>query len=93
MPEMPARFIICGGGRRNPALMDELVRRLPGRVDMAEVFGWRGDDIEAEAFAYLAVRSLAGLALSLPGTTGVAAPTTGGRLFRADRRKAAGSEG
>ncbi len=49
-----------------------------------ETAGWDGDALEAQAFAYLAVRSLDGLPLSLPSTTGVARPTTGGRLFRAD---------
>jgi anhydro-N-acetylmuramic acid kinase len=48
----------------------------------AEAVGWRGDAIEAEAFAYLAARSLAGLPISLPGTTGVGAPMTGGRIVR-----------
>jgi anhydro-N-acetylmuramic acid kinase len=46
----------------------------------AEAVGWRGDAIEAEAFAYLAARSLKGLPISFPGTTGVAAPMTGGRI-------------
>ena len=45
--------------------------------------GWDGDALEAQAFAYLAVRSLKGLPLSLPGTTGVKTPTTGGKLHRA----------
>ncbi|MEA2778620.1 MAG: anhydro-N-acetylmuramic acid kinase, partial [Rhodospirillaceae bacterium] len=51
-----------------------------------EVAGWNGDALEAQAFAYLAVRSLAGLPLSLPTTTGVARPMTGGRLDRAPDR-------
>jgi anhydro-N-acetylmuramic acid kinase len=45
--------------------------------------GWDGDALEAQAFAYLAVRSLRGLPLSLPTTTGVSRPLTGGRLHRA----------
>jgi anhydro-N-acetylmuramic acid kinase len=48
----------------------------------AEDAGWRGDFLEAEAFAYLAVRSVRGLPLSLPSTTGVPYPMTGGRLHR-----------
>jgi anhydro-N-acetylmuramic acid kinase len=48
----------------------------------AEAVGWRGDAIEAEAFAYLAARTLAGLPISFPGTTGVAAPMTGGRIAK-----------
>jgi anhydro-N-acetylmuramic acid kinase len=80
----PARqWLICGGGRKNAALMAALVRRLEVAVSAVERAGWNGDALEAQAFAYLAVRSLEGLPLSLPTTTGVARPTAGGRLFRA----------
>jgi anhydro-N-acetylmuramic acid kinase len=82
LPQSPVTWIICGGGRHNPVMMEELRRRLPGDVRSAEDVGWRGDFIEAEAFAYLAVRSVKGLPLSLPSTTGVLRPTTGGRLHR-----------
>ncbi|MEL7028622.1 MAG: anhydro-N-acetylmuramic acid kinase [Pseudomonadota bacterium] len=78
--EPPQEWIACGGGRRNPALMDALNARLGGTVRTAEDVGWRGDDLEAEAFAYMAVRSLNGLAISFPGTTGVAAPMCGGAV-------------
>ena len=47
-----------------------------------EALGWNGDATEAEGFAYMAVRSLAGLPISFPGTTGVAAPTAGGVVHR-----------
>jgi len=50
-----------------------------------EEVGWNGDALEAQAFAYLAVRSVRGLPLSLPSTTGVARPTSGGRLFTSSR--------
>lgn len=79
LPLPPAQWIVCGGGRKNPTLMGMLAERLPGTVKPAEDAGWRGDDLEAEAFAYLAVRSLKGLPLSVPGTTGVPKPMTGGR--------------
>ncbi|HXJ00053.1 MAG TPA: anhydro-N-acetylmuramic acid kinase, partial [Micropepsaceae bacterium] len=82
MPEVPKAWIICGGGRHNPALMNQLRARLSGKVLTAEDAGWRGDTIEAEAFAYLAVRSVRGLPLSLPSTTGVPTPMPGGRLHR-----------
>jgi anhydro-N-acetylmuramic acid kinase len=79
----PAReWLVCGGGRHNPALMEALGRRLGAPVRPVEAAGWNGDALEAQAFAYLAVRSLHGLPLSLPSTTGVAHPTCGGRLFR-----------
>jgi anhydro-N-acetylmuramic acid kinase len=81
-PQSPVTWVICGGGRHNPVMMDELLRRLSGDVRTAEEVGWRGDFIEAEAFAYLAVRSVKGLPLSLPSTTGVPYPMTGGRLHR-----------
>jgi anhydro-N-acetylmuramic acid kinase len=50
-----------------------------------EEVGWDGDALEAQAFAYLAVRSVRGLPLSLPSTTGVSQPMSGGRLFTAPR--------
>ena len=82
-PARPERWIVVGGGRHNPVLMAELRKRLNANVSTAEDVGWRGDFLEAEAFAYLAVRSLRGLPLSLPSTTGVPHPLTGGRLHRA----------
>ena len=83
IPGMPTRFVVCGGGRRNPILMAMLSRRLQGGVLPAEDLGWRGDDVEAEAFAFLAVRALKGLPLSLPTTTGVPKPMPGGVIHRA----------
>jgi anhydro-N-acetylmuramic acid kinase len=80
----PAReWLVCGGGRHNPALMEALGRRLGASVRPVKAVGWDGDALEAQAFAYLAVRSILGLPLSLPSTTGVIRPTSGGRLFRA----------
>jgi anhydro-N-acetylmuramic acid kinase len=78
MPARPARWIVCGGGRHNPVLMRELRRLLGNSVFTAEDQGWRGDALEAEAFAFLAVRALRGLPLSLPTTTGAPRPMTGG---------------
>ena len=78
--EAARRVIVCGGGRNNPALMSEIARRAAAPVLTAEDVGWRGDSIEAEAFAYLAARTATGLPISFPGTTGVAAPMTGGRI-------------
>lgn len=83
LPSLPAVWVVCGGGRRNPALMNEFRARLSGDVVTAEDAGWRGDDLEAECFAYLAVRSVRGLALSFPTTTGVPQPLRGGRLYLA----------
>jgi len=80
LPDAPKSWIICGGGRHNPVLMAELRARLAEKVITAEQAGWRGDFLEAEAFAYLAVRSARGLPLSVPSTTGVPYPMPGGRL-------------
>ena len=82
-PAPVAQWLVTGGGRHNPALMEALGRRLNVAVRPVEAVGWHGDALEAQAFAYLAVRSLEGLPLSLPLTTGVPRPTCGGRLFKA----------
>ena len=81
-PRYPREWLVCGGGRHNPALMEALGRRLGAPVRPVEAVGWDGDALEAQAFAYLAVRSILGLPLSLPSTTGVRRPTCGGQLFR-----------
>ena len=60
-----------------------LAERLTAPVGPVEDHGWNGDALEAQAFAYLAIRSVLGLPLTLPTTTGVPAPTTGGVLYRA----------
>jgi anhydro-N-acetylmuramic acid kinase len=80
--DMPTTWVVCGGGRHNPVLMQQLRSRVNAPVLSAEDAGWNGDFIEAEAFAYLAVRSVKGLPLSLPTTTGVQQPMTGGKLYR-----------
>ncbi|MCP4936606.1 MAG: anhydro-N-acetylmuramic acid kinase [bacterium] len=77
-PAPPKKWVICGGGVRNPILMKQFHKRLSGEVLEAGELGWSSDYMEAEAFAYLAVRSLRGLPLTFPGTTGVRAPLAGG---------------
>lgn len=76
----PTELVVCGGGRLNPELMKAFAARLSTPVKTAEDHGWRGDSIEAEAFAYLAARTLRGLPISYPKTTGVPKPMTGGRI-------------
>jgi len=76
----PRQIVLAGGGRRNPVLVQAMRARAPAPVLLAEDVGWRGDDLEAELFAWLAVRSLRGLPLTEPGTTGVREPVTGGVL-------------
>ncbi len=78
-PAKPNLWFIGGGGRKNPALMQWLGERLAAPLKDIADLGWDGDALEAMAFAYLAMRSLKGLPLSYPMTTGVAAPQKGGR--------------
>lgn len=80
LPAAPDAVVICGGGARNPTLVAELGRRFACPVTTADERGWSGDAVEAQAFAYLAVRSLEGLPLTYPTTTGVPRPMTGGVL-------------
>src|SRR5437868_4928505 len=84
-PTPPREWLVCGGGRHNPAMMAALARLLGFPVRPVEAVGWNGDALEAQAFAYLAVRSVLGLPLSLPSTTGAPHPVCGGRLFEAVR--------
>lgn len=83
LPRPPRQWIVAGGGANNPVMMQMLTQRLaPARVVTAASVGWMGDALEAQAFAFLGVRSLRGLPLTYPGTTGVAAAATGGVLAR-----------
>lgn len=83
LPEAPRRLLVAGGGRRNPVML-RMIRERTGLVpEPSEALGWNGDAVEAEGFAYMAVRSLKGLPISFPGTTGVGEAMTGGRLTRA----------
>lgn len=81
-PKAAKQWIVGGGGRRNPVLMQGLRQRLNVPVISADDAGWNGDGLEAHAWGYLAVRSLAGHPLSFPTTTGVSAPCKGGELFK-----------
>jgi anhydro-N-acetylmuramic acid kinase len=81
-PDPANIWIVSGGGRHNKFLMGQLRARVNAPVLSAEEAGWNGDGMEAEGFAYLAMRSKKGLPLSLPTTTGVAQPMTGGKLHR-----------
>ena len=82
LPEAPDTWLVSGGGRHNSAIMSGLVERLNGVVSPVESVGWDGDALEAQAFAYLAVRSLEGLPLTVPSTTGVSVPVTRGVICR-----------
>lgn len=79
-PHPVTRWIIAGGGRHNAAIMRYLKKRLHKEVIDINALGFNGDMIEAQAFAFLAVRSVLGLPISFPGTTGVKHPLNGGTL-------------
>ena len=81
-PEQPQMWIVCGGGRRNRTLMAMLAERVEAPVAPIEAAGHDGDAVEAEAWAYLAVRALKRLPITFPGTTGAPRPMTGGVLAR-----------
>lgn len=87
LPGKPRAWYVAGGGRKNRALMLYLSAHLRSHmtntpVVPVEAAGWNGDATEAEGFAYLAVRSLLGLPLSLPTTTGVSQPQAGGTFHK-----------
>lgn len=77
LPATPKLWVVCGGGCHNPVLLQALRDRL-GDCQSADALGLRSDFIEAEAMAFLAARSVRGLPLTYPGTTGVATPVGGG---------------
>jgi anhydro-N-acetylmuramic acid kinase len=83
LPETPKTLVVAGGGAHNPTMLAMIAARSGVAVVPASDIGWSTDFLEAQAFAHLAVRSLEGLPLSFPGTTGVKAPMRGGVLARA----------
>ena len=83
LPEPPRYWVVCGGGRKNKTLMMALAERLEAVVAPVEAVGFDGDAMEAEAWAFLAVRALAGLPITFPGTTGAPRPMSGGVITAA----------
>jgi anhydro-N-acetylmuramic acid kinase len=82
VPKPPLKWLVAGGGRLNTTFMQGLRSQLGVPVESVDTIGWDGDFLEAQCFAYLAVRSSLGLPLSLPSTTGVPKPMTGGELWK-----------
>ncbi|MEM8870767.1 MAG: anhydro-N-acetylmuramic acid kinase [Pseudomonadota bacterium] len=80
MPAPPSRWLVCGGGRNNITLMRMIAAHTNVPVEAVETLGLDGDFLEAQAFAYLAVRVLRGLPTSAPATTGARLPVSGGRI-------------
>jgi anhydro-N-acetylmuramic acid kinase len=81
-PERPRQWIAAGGGTRNRELLRLIAQEVGAEVLTADAVGWSAAFLEAQAFAYLAVRSLKGLPLTYPSTTGVDGPATGGVVAR-----------
>lgn len=82
LPQPPIQLIAVGGGAHNPTLLAMLRQRTGVPVTPAGDIGWSGDFIEAQAFAFMAVRALERRPITFPGTTGVPRPMTGGRIAR-----------
>ena len=82
LPRHPIRLLVAGGGRHNSTLMRMIAKWAMLEPEPVDALGWDGDAMEAEGFAYMAVRTLGGLPISFPGTTGVPAPLPGGTVFR-----------
>jgi anhydro-N-acetylmuramic acid kinase len=82
--KIPTYWILVGGGWNNPVICNEFEIRLKLattsdiQIMTADTLGWNSQAMEAEIFAYLAVRSQYNLPLSLPNTTGVPEPISGG---------------
>ncbi|MGX9354868.1 anhydro-N-acetylmuramic acid kinase [Roseobacteraceae bacterium S113] len=85
LPAAPSRLLVCGGGRHNPVMMQMLGAAIDCPVAPVEAVGLDGDMLEAQAFAYLAVRVARGLPTSCPSTTGVPALVGGGTVSRPQR--------
>jgi anhydro-N-acetylmuramic acid kinase len=85
VPQAPARWLVGGGGRHNPNLMRRLGQRLQVKVEPVEAIGFDGDSIEAQCFAYCALRSRRSLPISFPTTTGAPKPMTGGAFWPAPK--------
>jgi anhydro-N-acetylmuramic acid kinase len=85
LPRPPRTWIVAGGGAHNPAMLAMLAERIaPATVETADALGWSSDALEAQAFAYLAVRTLRGLPITFPTTTGVPKPMPGGIVARGE---------
>ncbi len=86
LPERPAQLLVAGGGRHNPTMLAMIAERTGLTPQPVDALGWNGDAMEAEGFAYMAVRTLKGLPISFPGTTGAPQPLAGGVIHRPGAR-------
>ncbi len=79
LPKMPALWVLCGGGRKNLTLQKNLEQEITNVIS-AEDIGLDGDALEAQAFGYLAVRSILNEPITFPSTTNVDQSRSGGEL-------------
>ncbi|WP_375395105.1 anhydro-N-acetylmuramic acid kinase [uncultured Sphingomonas sp.] len=82
LPTIPRRLIVVGGGRHNPTLLRAIATHTGLTPESSDSLEWNGDSVEAEGFAYMAARTLQGLPISYPGTTGTPYPVVGGAIHR-----------
>lgn len=83
LKQKPKEIFVCGGGRKNASLMDEMKKAMPEiAIKLVEEVGLNGDAIEAEAFAFLGIRSLIEEPISFSSTTGVKSNSRGGVLYK-----------
>jgi len=81
----PKTYFVCGGGRKNNKLIDDINYFLTDKkiiLENIDDFKFDGDFIESQAFAYLAIRSFLKLPISFPNTTRCLKPITGGELIK-----------
>ncbi|MCC2981355.1 anhydro-N-acetylmuramic acid kinase [Sphingomonas sp. IC4-52] len=86
LPARPERLLVAGGGRHNPVMLRMIAEKVGLAPEPVDSLGWNGDAIEAEGFAYMAVRTLKELPISFPGTTGAPQPMTGGVVHQPQAR-------
>ena len=72
---------VCGGGRKNKFLMKSIQNKIKGKIFLIDNLNVKGDFIESQAFAYMAIRSFLSLPISFPETTGCKKPTIGGDVI------------
>ena len=77
----PKEWILIGGGIYNPVLVRQIKSVLPEPVRTGLACGFQNDTLNAQGYAFLSVRSLMGLPISFPQTTGVMEPVTGGKCY------------
>ena len=86
LPTKPEILILTGGGTFNPTLVLDIKKRLPHiRIETAAEFGWDKNTLSAWGYGFLAVRSLFGLPISYPATTGVSEPVSGGLMHMPEK--------